>query len=142
MSPSRYFCRHPAAANPLDPCTQIRRPGSQIDSRSLSQISRSCQSCPRYSGRRKQQKMLDVAAFKELRSRLIQVFNGCYDAVYSEMEALPEEAATRKHRIPRKPRRICQLFLKLPRNDVCIMLSVQSLFTDSASSSSRTTMCL
>ncbi|KAF8215262.1 hypothetical protein K438DRAFT_1527228, partial [Mycena galopus ATCC 62051] len=30
----------------------------------------------------KQQKMVNAAAFKELRSRLVQVFDGCYNAVY------------------------------------------------------------
>jgi hypothetical protein len=69
----------------------------------------------------KQQRMVDAAAFKELRSRLIQVFDGCYNTIYSEVEALPEEPMTsRKRKNPRKPRRICQLFLKLPRSNVCI----------------------
>ncbi|KAF8211169.1 Bromodomain-containing protein [Mycena galopus ATCC 62051] len=66
----------------------------------------------------KQQKMVNAAAFKELRSRLVQVFDGCYNAVYSEMESLPAGPATgRKRKNPRKPRRICQLFLRLPRSD-------------------------
>ncbi|KAJ6475103.1 P-loop containing nucleoside triphosphate hydrolase protein [Mycena vitilis] len=64
----------------------------------------------------KQQKILDAAAFRELRSRLIQVFDGCYNAVYSEEEPVPE-ATGRKRKNPRKPRRICQLFLRLPRAD-------------------------
>ncbi|KAJ7027814.1 hypothetical protein C8F04DRAFT_1266599 [Mycena alexandri] len=64
----------------------------------------------------KQQRMLTAAAFKELRSRLIQVFDGCYTAVYSEMEASPDESTkTRKRKNPRQPRRICQIFLQLPR---------------------------
>ncbi|KAJ7171309.1 P-loop containing nucleoside triphosphate hydrolase protein [Mycena filopes] len=64
----------------------------------------------------KSQRMLSAAAFKELRTRLIQVFDGCYAAVYSEMETLPEEPApTRKRKHPRQPRRICQIFLQLPR---------------------------
>ncbi|KAJ7127702.1 Bromodomain-containing protein, partial [Mycena epipterygia] len=62
-------------------------------------------------------KMLDAAAFKELRSRLVLVFDGCYDAVYSEMEILPAETSGRKRKRPKEPRRRCQLFLKLPQKN-------------------------
>ncbi|KAJ6613186.1 P-loop containing nucleoside triphosphate hydrolase protein [Mycena sp. CBHHK59/15] len=66
----------------------------------------------------KQQKILDVAAFKELRSRLVKVFDGCYDAVYSEMETpLEDPSLGRKRKNPKRPTRRCQLFLKLPQND-------------------------
>ncbi|KAJ6492500.1 hypothetical protein C8R47DRAFT_1270734 [Mycena vitilis] len=65
----------------------------------------------------KQQKMLDAAAFKELRSRLVKVFDGCYEAVYSEKETFPDAVGGRKRKKSREPRRICQLFLKLPRTD-------------------------
>ncbi|KAJ7730236.1 P-loop containing nucleoside triphosphate hydrolase protein [Mycena maculata] len=65
------------------------------------------------------QRMLDTAAFKELQSRLVLVFDGCYKAVVSEMEVL-EEASTAvagKRKRTKKPRRRCQLFLKLPRRN-------------------------
>ncbi|KAF7372389.1 SNF2-family ATP dependent chromatin remodeling factor snf21 [Mycena venus] len=66
----------------------------------------------------KQQKILDAAAFKELRSHLVKVFDGCYDAVYSEVETLPEDLPLGcKRKNPKRPRQRFQLFLKLPRND-------------------------
>ncbi|KAJ6456465.1 P-loop containing nucleoside triphosphate hydrolase protein [Mycena sanguinolenta] len=67
---------------------------------------------------------LDAAAFKELRSRLVLVFEGCYDAVFSEMEYYEDAVAgptadnTRKRKKPKAPRRRCQIFLKLPRSNV------------------------
>ncbi|KAJ7177837.1 P-loop containing nucleoside triphosphate hydrolase protein [Mycena filopes] len=65
------------------------------------------------------QRILDAAAFKELRARLVIVFNGCYEAVYSEMELdeSAEPSTSRKRKKVAKPRRRCQLFLKLPRRD-------------------------
>ncbi|KAJ7676345.1 hypothetical protein B0H17DRAFT_945412 [Mycena rosella] len=62
------------------------------------------------------QRMLDAAAFKELRSKLVIVFDGCYDIVYLEMEATPAKIVTtaRKHKKEMGPRRRCQLFLSLP----------------------------
>lgn len=62
------------------------------------------------------QKMLDAVAFKELRSRLVLVFNGCYEAVFSEMEYDNETAESsgdgrkRKHQKSKGPRRRCQFF--------------------------------
>ncbi|KAJ6577765.1 hypothetical protein B0H19DRAFT_1253076 [Mycena capillaripes] len=65
------------------------------------------------------QKTLDAAAFKELRSRLVKVFEGCYDAVFTEMEEDAGEASTtRKRKKLKVPRRRCQIFLKLPRRNV------------------------
>ncbi|KAJ7835270.1 hypothetical protein B0H14DRAFT_3707134 [Mycena olivaceomarginata] len=66
------------------------------------------------------QKTLDAAAFKELRSRLVKVFEGCYDAVFSEMEEedAGEASTTRKRKKLKAPRRRCQIFLKLPRRNV------------------------
>jgi len=80
-------------------------------------------------------KMLDAAAFKELRSRLVHVFDGCYDAVFSEMEILPEpETSGRKRKRPKEPRRRCQLFLKLPQRNVCMSFSLALLFAHGPSS--------
>ncbi|KAJ7094490.1 P-loop containing nucleoside triphosphate hydrolase protein [Mycena belliarum] len=66
------------------------------------------------------ERTLSAAAFKELRSRLLLVFNGCYDAVYSELEARAVEPSTtgRKRKKPLEPRRRCQLFLRLPNRNV------------------------
>ncbi|KAJ7022999.1 P-loop containing nucleoside triphosphate hydrolase protein [Mycena alexandri] len=69
------------------------------------------------------QKTLDVAAFKELRSRLVIVFEACYNTVLAEMEEdsvdpAVSTAANRKRKRIKAPRRRCQLFLKLPRRDV------------------------
>ncbi|KAF8176222.1 P-loop containing nucleoside triphosphate hydrolase protein [Mycena galopus ATCC 62051] len=83
-----------------------------VDFPDLAQVARDTQAAE------KQQRMIDAAAFKELRARLIQVFDGCYNTVYSETETLAEEPLPgRKRKNPRKPRRICQIFLKLPRSD-------------------------
>jgi hypothetical protein len=65
------------------------------------------------------QKTLDAAAAKELRARLVLVFDGCLEAVTSQYEAVP--LSTRKSKTPKQPRRICQLFMQVPRrNGVCI----------------------
>ncbi|KAK6974225.1 p-loop containing nucleoside triphosphate hydrolase protein [Favolaschia claudopus] len=67
----------------------------------------------------KAQRTLQAAEFKELRSRLLLVFEGCYDAVVSELE-YPDDtiAPGRKRKKNREPRRRCQIFLKLPRRNV------------------------
>ncbi|KAJ7854005.1 hypothetical protein B0H13DRAFT_1903818, partial [Mycena leptocephala] len=53
----------------------------------------------------KQQKMVDAAAFKELRSHSVKVFDGSYDAVYSEMETSSEEppSARKRKKIQESP---------------------------------------
>ncbi|KAK6987847.1 hypothetical protein R3P38DRAFT_3374402 [Favolaschia claudopus] len=69
----------------------------------------------------KAQRILDAAEFKELRSRLQLVFEGCYQAVLEEMEYdndNPQAAAGRKRKKNQGPRRRCQIFLKLPRRNV------------------------
>lgn len=66
---------------------------------------------------------LDAAAFKELRSRLVLVFDGCWDAVFSEMEPVPAESG-RKRKKALEPRRRCQLFLKLPRENVRLLIAL------------------
>ncbi|KAF7373721.1 p-loop containing nucleoside triphosphate hydrolase protein [Mycena sanguinolenta] len=64
------------------------------------------------------QRTLDAAAFKELRSRLVKVFEGCYEAVFSEFEEPgPASPSTRKRKRKQVPRRRCQIFLRLPRSD-------------------------
>lgn len=67
----------------------------------------------------REQRLLDAAAFKELRARLVLVFEGCYNAVFSQLEDadLPQ-AAGRKRKRTKQPRRRCQIFLKLPRSSV------------------------
>ncbi|KAJ6448621.1 hypothetical protein C8R45DRAFT_1115134 [Mycena sanguinolenta] len=65
-------------------------------------------------------KTLDAAAFKELQLCLVLVFEGCYNAVFSETElddTPPSGAASRKQKTVKPPRRRCQIFLKLPRRD-------------------------
>ncbi|KAJ7435656.1 Bromodomain-containing protein, partial [Mycena galericulata] len=62
---------------------------------------------------------LDAAAFKELRSRLALVFDGCYKTVFSQFEDDDTDSVTvsRKRKRAKKPRRRCQIFLKLPRRN-------------------------
>ncbi|KAF8125885.1 hypothetical protein K438DRAFT_1742298, partial [Mycena galopus ATCC 62051] len=61
------------------------------------------------------QRTLDVAAAKELRARLVIVFDGCYDAVFSKREAVVP--STRKSKKPKQPRQVCKLFLQLPKSN-------------------------
>ncbi|KAJ7444642.1 P-loop containing nucleoside triphosphate hydrolase protein [Mycena galericulata] len=62
------------------------------------------------------QRTLDAAAAKELRARLVLVFDGCYEAVFSQEEPLP--ISTRKTKKPKKTsRQICKAFLELPRRN-------------------------
>ncbi|KAJ7926373.1 hypothetical protein B0H13DRAFT_1862406 [Mycena leptocephala] len=60
------------------------------------------------------QRTLDADAAKELRNRLLIVFNGCYDAVFSQRESVPP--STRKTKKPKEPRQICKRFLQLPKS--------------------------
>ncbi|KAF7378268.1 p-loop containing nucleoside triphosphate hydrolase protein [Mycena sanguinolenta] len=77
-------------------------------------------------------KTLDAAAFKELRSRLVLVFEGCYNAVFSEMELGDAQPSSGKRKKVKPPRRRCQIFLKLPRRDVnlsiFLVLHAQNIF--------------
>jgi hypothetical protein len=68
------------------------------------------------------QRTLDAAAAKELRERMVVVFNGCYDAVFSQREPVPPPI--RKTKRPREPRQICKLFLQLPKSNVGLRLSL------------------
>ncbi|KAJ7930332.1 P-loop containing nucleoside triphosphate hydrolase protein [Mycena leptocephala] len=60
------------------------------------------------------QRTLDADAAKELRNRLLIVFNGCYDAVFSQRESVPPW--TRKTKKPKELRQICKRFLQLPKS--------------------------
>ncbi|KAJ6554729.1 P-loop containing nucleoside triphosphate hydrolase protein [Mycena capillaripes] len=78
------------------------------------------------------QRTLDAAAAKELRGRLVAVFDGCYEAVESQREPIPPPAQNaRKGKQPRKPkepRKTCKLFLKLPTSNVCLLILSPVLF--------------
>ncbi|KAJ7448404.1 P-loop containing nucleoside triphosphate hydrolase protein [Mycena latifolia] len=63
----------------------------------------------------REQRTLDAAAIKDLRARLLLVFDGCHEAVTSEYEAVPP--STRKTKKPKEPRQICKLFMQLPRRN-------------------------
>ncbi|KAK7030656.1 p-loop containing nucleoside triphosphate hydrolase protein [Favolaschia claudopus] len=61
------------------------------------------------------QRKLDAAAAKELRKRLVLVFDGCYNAVFSQRE--PVAPSLRKTKKPKEPRQICRQFLQLPKSN-------------------------
>ncbi|KAJ7066255.1 P-loop containing nucleoside triphosphate hydrolase protein [Mycena amicta] len=88
----------------------------------------------------REKRRVDAAAMDVLRPRLQKVFEACFKAVYDQMESPPPPPAnpSRRKRKPQPPRRICQMFLQLPKRnrypsyyelikDPISMLNIQTL---------------
>ncbi|KAF7302211.1 p-loop containing nucleoside triphosphate hydrolase protein [Mycena indigotica] len=65
----------------------------------------------------REQRTMERNAFKNLRKQLELVFQGCYEAVYSEMVEPPALPVSNRKRKKPNPRRRCQLFIQLPKKN-------------------------